>query len=75
MAKEHKLDELWAVTSDNGDTFIDADGNEFKIRIWSDTHNLHNSREDAERSMNELDDQYEDLSVVKLSFSAKVTQN
>ncbi len=75
MAIEKIYGEFWGLTNDNSAHFIDSDGNEFKVLTWMDTDKLHKTREDAEASMNELDDQYSDLAVLKISFSMKVTRN
>lgn len=73
MAHKEELDELWGVTNDGGHTFIDRHGNNCGIRLWLDGHDFFNSKEEAKAFLKKHKDEFSNLSVVKLTFTVKVT--
>lgn len=73
MAYTEELDELWGVTVDGGRTFVDNNGNLSSIGLWSDGHDLFNSKQEAEAFLQAQANAYENMSVVKLTFTVQVT--
>ena len=73
MAHTEILDELWGVTTDNGNTFVDEDEQLCGIRLWLDGHNFYNSKAEADAFLQKLQGCYPNMKVVKLVFSVKIS--
>lgn len=74
MSFNEQLEELWAVTTDEGHTFVDRHGNTCGIRLWLDGHDFFDSQEEATAFMKSQEDEISNMSVVKLTFNVEVTK-